>query len=320
LKHPALQYEESIKYFEVAHEATTLRGGVEESAELSAGWILCAHGQKERHHFERCSSSIEGLFQELKAQELGAAVRRSLASVAPWPAPQGEIPILWSARALSKIQLQFLRAFEGDLVLGNLSFLTDLRLPVSLPFAVEDRPDTERLACDNEGSPRRTVTVFNQGRPKALACNNRIAQQLAVPSTGHCRRQSFQSAPTVGFWNPRVVAFETAPQFERGLDWGLSVHDVDVLHHDLATGEITLRLRDTCLVHQGEEGEPVESVVIKANLIGLLQSLEHFSADSQTIGLSVIKNQQKFITEVSTPRAISRPLLIPGTVPTSHYW
>jgi predicted Zn-dependent protease len=318
IRHPVLTFEENVKYFEVAHDPKSLRGGVEETAELSISWLV---GQEKRlHTFERCGTSIEGLLRELGSPDLAAAVRRSAASVAPWPAPQGEIPILWSARALSKIQLQFLRAFEGDLVLGNLSFLTELPLPVSLPFAVEDRPDTDRLACDNEGSPRRPVTVFNQGRPKALACNNRIARQLAVASTGHCRRQSFQTAPTVGFWNPRVVAHRTEDRPESALDWGLSVRDVDVVDHDLATGEITLRLRETYLVHQGEEGEPVESVVIRANLIDLLERLEEFSVESETVGLRVTKNQQRFITEVSTPRARSRPLPIPGTVPPSHYW
>ena len=132
------------------------------------------------------------------------AVRNSIVSNSRWPVPSGDIPVLWSPRALAKLFLQFLRAFEGDMVLGNLSFLTSLPFPLELPFQVEDSPDPANIPCDHEGSPTRQVTLFNEGRPKALACNNSIAEQLAVSSTGHCRRESFQSTPTVGFWNPRI--------------------------------------------------------------------------------------------------------------------
>jgi predicted Zn-dependent protease len=269
--------------------------------------------------------SLHLFFEDLKRRNpFQEAARRARRLKNPWPAPYGEIPVLWSAPAMAKLCLQFLRGFEGDLVLRNLSFLGELPLPLKLPFYVEDRADNIPNRCDHEGSPTRSVLVFKEGRPKALAVDKRLASELAVRSTGHCRRESFQSAPTIGFWTPRLRPElgqeRPGSQLMEELQWGISVQDLEVLHFHPQTAEIRLRLTQLFLVHHGAEGESIAPVELSMNLIDLLQSLSGFSDDSRTEGFHVTKNQQRFLTEVTTPSALSHPISIPGSVPASHYW
>jgi hypothetical protein len=104
------------------------------------------------------------------------------------------------------------------------------------------------------------------------------------------------------------------------MDWGLSVQDLEVIRFNPTTGEIRLRLDQVFLVHHGEEGECVEPFELESNLIVLLSKLTVFEREAKTTGLPVAKNHQRFLTELSVPAAVSRPLKIPGQVPLNHYW
>lgn len=321
VKLPRFQYRDTVKYFEVVTSSGLTTQGREEAVEAAALWALEKDGKLHHFRHETFADQIEKTLSDFtKRNPFQRRIENSIGLLSPWPAPQGNIPVLWSPRALSKLVLQFLRGFEGDLVLGNLSFLTELALPLSLPFSVYDTPDTGRLPCDNEGSPRRKVAVFQEGRPKALACNNSVAEELQVPSTGHCRRESLYAAPTVGFWNPVLHAPQASGDLLLGMDWGISVRDLDVVRFHPTSGDIELKLTEALLVHHGEEGEWIAPVTISVNLLDLLQGLQQFGEHSETTGLQCAKRQQKFITEVSTPAAMSEPLPIPGDVPLNNYW
>jgi len=318
---PSLTYADQFKTFAVADSAGIRAGGDEESASLHCEWFGQREGREIPFREERHRSRILRLLEEIaNPTDFKERIERTLNPPPPWPSPRGEIPVLWSARAFSKLCLQFLRAFEGDLFLRSASFLTDLPTPLPLHFRVEDVPDTTYLPVDHEGSPRRTITLFHEGRPKGLACDREIARQLSVPSTGHCRRQSYQTPPTVGFWNPTIRGHRRTENLMKNMEWGLFVDDIHVIKFCPLSTELTFQLRGSRLVHHGEKGEAIEPITLTFPLLDLLQRARLFSEQGQTFGFPIYKHGQSFLTEIVSPEALSDPLAIPGQVPPSNYW
>jgi predicted Zn-dependent protease len=314
-------YEDRVTEFEVASQNGDQSHGREESASLVLQWMIQGANRRIPLRSERHRSSIAALLNELKTENpFRTQIKRSLNLANPWPSPSGEMPVLLSARAFAKICLHFLRAFEGDLFLGNLSFLGEMVPPFPVHFSALDRPGAGAAPCDHEGSPRRHVPLLKKGRPKGLACNRWVADQLSVKSTGHCRRQSYEMPPTVALWNPEIIGETTTKNPLTDLEWGLSVHDLEVLKFNPLTAEITLRLGEIALVHHGEEGEVVEPVTLVTHLFSLLGQMKRFSETSEPVGLRQAKQGQELVTEISAPQALADSLKIPGEVPLSHYW
>ncbi len=212
-----------------------------------------------------------------------------------------------------------MRGFEGDLVAGNHSLLSSLALPLALNFSIADSPESPPSDY-HEGSLRREVQLFDDGMPQAVATTRQVAEMLDTTPTGHCRRESFRDLPTVGFWNPRLKPKLSYDSLLDKVEWGISVRDVEVIRFSPRTSEIELELRENLLVHHGAEGEPVAPIRLEMKLGELLGSLEAFSATPETVGVMMRKHGQEFLTEVTTPSAVSSPLLLRGQVPLSHYW
>jgi predicted Zn-dependent protease len=320
-KFHSVAYQDRRTRFEVASSHGELTQGAEESAAFNVHWSVENPKGWNTFHAKHFGQDISPFVARLLASSaISEAIRNSNLADEPWPAPHGEVPVLWSARAFGKLCLHFLRAFEGDRVLGNHSFLNQLELPLDLPFSVGERVSPGTRPIDHEGSVRKPLVLFAGGRPRGLACNNWVAEQLAVESTGHARRQSYRSVPTVGLWNPTIEArSEKGPLVDK-LSKGVSVHDLEVLDFNPLNANIRLRLTHAYLIHHGEEGERILPVDLKANLLELLKAATTFSSETENIGLSVEKLNQQLVTEISTPAVISYPLNLPGHVPASHYW
>lgn len=317
----SFEYHDVIQQFEVCTHEGNLSHGTEESAGALASWVDQREPKKIRGRAEFWGTNIHRFLEEFKTRNpLRQEVLRLRAQKCPWPVPRGELPVFWSSRAFSKLVLLLLRGFEGDLVLDHLSYLTEVSFPLPLPFSISDVPNGEAMPVDHEGSPRKPVVVLQQGQPKSLACNHQIARQLAVPSTGHCRRESFRSPPTVGFWSPVIEPSSKQVNPLDKLEKGICVEDVQVLHFDPVSADAHLSLGGVRLIHQGELGEFVQSFELKINLLKLLSSLSSFSKSMESHALPVNKLNQCFLTEISSPAAVSNPVPIPGEVPLTHYW
>lgn len=318
---PTLAYRERVRFYEIVHSDGNQGRGQEETSSLVSWWTLDRAGRSRRFREERLRASLAAGLAELESPRLFVEeIERSRHATRLWPAPSGEMPVHWSSRAVARILHQWLRAFEGDRVLNQLSFMNEVDLPLPLPFSVIDRPEVGDDSCDHEGSPRRVVTLFHEGKPRSLACNRAIARQLEVPSTGHCRRESFRDAPTVGFWRPEMVPLCGEADLLSSLAWGLSVRDVSVLRFDPASPRMKLRLEDVRLVHQGAEGDRVEPVEMETDILSLLSSFSAFGNRAEPFGLRTPKGPQAVPVELVTPPAVSERIPIPGSVPKAQYW
>ncbi len=314
-----LSFDAEVREFETVGPEGNVSKGREEWAGGTAEWTVDRDGKLLPAREELWACGIDAFLESwAERNPFRACTERIRRQTNPWPAPAGDIPIYWSAGAVARLTHHLLRAFEGDLVLDELSFLSEAELPLPIPFSIfETAPEG---TVDHEGSPRRTLALLKEGRPRALACHNRAAAQLEVPSTGHCRRQSYLQPPQIGLWSPVVQGNEVVPSPLSQLTWGLGIGDFSVEAFDPSTGAITLLLTDARLIHQGELGEAVEVLRWETNLLKLLGSLSVLCDKPETFGFPLLKKGSRWVTSVTAPSAISRSVAVPGAVPPGHYW
>jgi predicted Zn-dependent protease len=316
-----LCFDSEIRAFErVGEDGQTSRGS-EEWAGATAEWGIERDGKLIAAREELWAAGIDSFLDIWHERNpFRARTERLLRQANPWPAPAGDIPLYWSQAAVARLAHLFLRGFEGDLVLENRSFLIELPLPLPLPFSLFETEEQGGPSVDHEGAPRKALALFRDGQPRALACNRRVAEQLSVPSTGHCRRQSFLHPPQVGLWRPAVLGNERVTSPLSQLTWGVGIGDFAVESFDPATGDVTLELTDARLIHQGELGEAIERLRWPTNLMKLLGSFTLMSEATDTFGFPILKKGSRWVTEVSAPSALSPSVSLPGAVPPSHYW
>jgi predicted Zn-dependent protease len=312
-------YREKVRTFETCCDPDAIKSGQEEDAVLNLSYSIHHRGKSKIICENTARKSIAALWNEVKQEGRFPLLRQPPSWHTPWPAPAGEVTVHWSSRAVAKFLLHFLRAFEGDLFLRQLSFLGDLENPVNLNFNVEETPISQ-TEVDHEGTARKTVSLWENGLPANLFCDLRTASLLKRSATGHARRESFLHPPIVGFWNSKLTGKSVEPALLKRVDSGLSIEDVEIIDFDLITGQISFILSDGVLVHHGEPGEAIEPLKIKCSLMSLLESFEVFSLEHRTWGLELTKKGQSFLSEFTTPDALSLKFPIPGSVPPDHYW
>ncbi len=321
VQQPVLRFEETKRRFFSDDGQESPQSGDDNWASFSARWFL-KHGRALiPFEFEIARANEAALWKSLEqGTSFEEEISLSVTSLTRWPVPKGELPVYWSSKAISVLCQQFLKAFEADRVLGDDSFLNHCQLPLSLRFSIQENAPAEG-AFDQEGSPRKALRIFSEGRPRALACRRAEAEALSVPTTGHARRLAFGESPRIGFWQPSLVPLQSRKGLLANLSHGLSIRDLSVAQYDTRSGQIALQVRGAHLVHQGKEGERTEDFVIETNLVDLLSGLEDFEekAETQSLPLSA-KGRGVPPIEISAPSALSPSVFIPGTVPLAQYW
>lgn len=315
-----IRYRDRMRRYFLAPRGESAIDGTEEEAELSIEWKVDRGDGPKSYLLHRARRSIAGLLEEIRQAD--TLRTRALEIQEPktlWPSPSGEIRLLFSAEAFASLVLCFLRGFEGDLFLNTQSFLAHAKGPLPLPFDVEDHADG-LSNVDHEGSPRKRRMLFVEGQPKGLACNAWVANQLSVPSTGHCRRDSYLKGATVGFWSLKVLGQNVTTELLKTLDQGLLVQSLEILSFHPASTKFRARLKECYLVHQGQKGERTTPLELSIDLIDLLSACEVFSDRLQATAFPLYKGGVRFLTELETPAALTRPIPVSGEVSANTYW
>jgi len=270
------------------------------------------------HHLS--SGSLDDLWNQLQSL-LGQIQKRiKLGSSEQWPLPEGPVPVGWSSQSLAKLADCFLRGFEGDLVLKDFSYLNSLSLPLGCQFSIQEKEPPLSQDIDHEGSPRKSILIFDGQKPKGLATDQTVANEFSISSTGHSRRESFERPSTISFWHPILQGNSEVNSVLSLMSEGIWVEELDVQDLDLITGTVTLYFSQINLVHQGAIGESIQPFSWTVSLLELLTSLTHFSQEKSTTGLFHTKQKQRILTEYTTPSALSLSINLPGSVPKTHYW
>lgn len=313
-------YQEKRQRFECCNESLEISTGEVETGEVKLQVRSSHRGQNLNFCHEMSSSNLKDLAQQLNKLPEEIQRRIRLGSTERWPLPQGELQVAWSSKALAKMLACFIRGFEGDLFLKNFSFLSKASLPLPFKFSIYESPDVTHLEVDHEGGTRKPLVVFDGKSPKALALDSLTANELNVESTGHSRRESFESVPSIGFWHPHLKGHSKVDSILGMMSQGIWVEDLEIDEWDLISGLVSLHFSQTNLVHQGQLGESIEPFNWTLSLTDLLGSMTHFSTQTTTCGLFHSKQKQKIFTQYTTPVALSSALDLPGSVPASHYW
>jgi predicted Zn-dependent protease len=315
-----IEFRERRQIYQSANSPEQIHTGETESGELKMDVCASHKGKSISFSHSLHSSHLNSLWEQI--DQLVPLIHRRIALGASekWPLPEGRLPVGWSHSSLAKLTDCFLRGFEGDLVLSQFSYLSQLSLPVNFPFQIFEKEASARAAIDHEGSPRKPLLIFDGKKPKFLATNNKIAREMAVPSTGHCRRATFDQPSTIGFWHPVLRGLSEKGCILELMKEGIWVEDILVQKLDITTGIAVLEFSQVNLVHQGEIGEAVEPFTWTLSIPELMGTLHHFSHDLRTTGIFHFKQKQRILTEYTTPAALSSELNLPGTVPKSHYW
>lgn len=299
-------FQESRKYFEVA-DFSGLRGDGNESHVTFKCWRESGGSHHRVPIFKRDFQSKEALFEKMGEWDESTFVWDHQG----WPAPSGTFSVVWSHNALSKLILCFLRIFEGDLVLRGGSILS--KISGKLPFHFALSEETLVPSFDHEATERKKMKIFEEGTPKTYICDRRTGERLKCESTGHCRRESFRSNPTVSFWAPQLEPYQTLKDVNSAIQSGIRVDDIEVIHFEPSTGKIIFDFSSAHFIHHGEKGERMAPLLIQSNLLDILATITHFSCTQETVVLEQLKDGQKLKVFLRTPEGLSHSFDLPGS-------
>lgn len=317
-KAPELRYEDVVRRFEVSTDPSHIFQGVEESA--NAFWKFETEAQDQKRVIQdgHSRSSVGRFWESFSENSLVPKLPESWFN--PWPSPGGPLPVLWQPKAFAKLLLPFIRAFEGDLVLKKMSFLSRMEEKLPLAFGVDDTPHVDRSHWDHEGSPLTQSTLFSDGVAKTIVCDKEIAELLQTSSTGHGRRESYLNQACVGLWNAHLKSGARQPDFLSKLAQGISIEDIVLEDFNPFSGSIQFQTKDAFLIHHGEAGEALAPARFKTSLLSILASMKEFGEMNECFGYTIRKQGQDVLTEVNVPTAFSPELDYPGEVSPQHYW
>lgn len=314
---PELLYEEVSTDYAVRKGNSDIVWGRQSEARFDATWEIAHAGVRKTYEWSLCSHFPERLMEQLKASNrLLQKVRSSMEPREKWPAPQGRMDVHLSRSCMARLIALFAKGFEGDKVLAGGNWLTQCELPLNIPLDL-DRP--EETGADAEGVPQTEVCFFKKGRPRALAVNRALAEEIGVAPNGFSFRSGFRSKPSIAIRNLRVRCPDTRSDLLRGMQKGLHVEDLRIESFSEANGEIVATLTDASLVHQGQLGEQVEPVRVLWNLKDTLESLIAFGQTRTHEGV-LPQDETGAILDVETPDALFTSLPIAGHVPMRHYF
>lgn len=251
----------------------------------------------------RCRHNIEALWKEMESDPLflDPALKKGWEN--PWPAPQGKLPVLWSAESTSKLILPLLKGLPPS---------SQWQKPAPIRFELEDKPDRTYSKADQSGTIRSQQKLVENGLPTNLL--------LGQKGSGLVRRMHYLGESAQGFWNVTLSSEFRKDKLLKDLQMGVFVGDLEVEAFDPRSTEMLLTLTNACLIHHGELGEAILPITLKSSLLDLFSSWETFSTSLRTYGYWISKPGCRFITEITAPEAFSREFFLPGSVSPSHYW
>lgn len=288
------------------------------SNHFQAQWWVSKHSRNpqffEQSYYQRDARQLLGVVE----RELPAKIEQSSQKVRPWPAPSGDIPVVWSSTATAKLVLPLLQHFEGDRVLSKQSLLA--RWPQTpLSFELSEVP-LQTQSYDAEGAERKLTHLIAGGFPKNILSNLKTSHQLQTQNSANARRASYHQAPTIGSWccllEPRN---ERVADLLASVDGGIFVEDIQVTEAQNPE-QLLVHLHDAYLIQGGKIGDAIEPITLKLGVIECCELLDSFSEKSDVVGLKFEKQGQSFLTELVTPQAFSQRIKFHGSVPTSYYW
>ena len=275
----------------------------------------------------RWSRSLTGFSESALLSQLAAErdpladLRASAEGADAWPAPKGNLAVLWTPEALAAFLEPLTALIEADRFLAGgdaLPLLAGRDEGPELAFSIVDEgAPPEAGGIDQEGNASGPTTLVDRDGVGALATTAALAAVLGRPATGHGRRPGGEGASAPVLWRPRLDGRERNATLAATLGNGLVVRRCDVR---VRAGLATVHVIDARLLHGGIAGERIEPFRVRAPYRELLASLRAFGDTRAIVGRRRRKHGHEWITEWQLPEAASLRFPVPGSVPPEHYW
>ncbi len=220
------------------------------------------------------------------------AVERALGSLKPVRVESGEMPVIFTEKALFMLfNFSLHQALKGDnVVRGKSPYAGRLGGEVASEiFTVKDRGlmpgglATERF--DDEGVPMRDKTLIEAGVLKGFLYDTYWARKAGTESTGNALRGGYSAIPVIRYTN-LVVEPGDASRDEMLAETrrGLLVDDLQGAHStNPETGEFSVVATPAWLV-EGGELRPVRGVMLAGNVYELLKELDMVGREVRSLG------------------------------------
>ncbi|NBX91794.1 MAG: hypothetical protein EB078_04975 [Proteobacteria bacterium] len=313
-----LEHQDIQKFHACYHEETQQflfanDQGVEKTGTSTFAWLQSqfsfSHGntQKQFKVFKG-RTDVPSLLSELREPWLSRH-RVTKALQKPWPAPRGELPVLWSSSVVAKLTLCLMQYLDFHIQTPQRYQTLLQTLP---PFAFQLIDNWKQAqSFDVAGTPR---------IPRVILEREKLCMEFDQIQLGNFRRQSHRDFPITAPWEPALFGIERLDKPISRLEKGLRVYEAEVVDFHPSSPHITLQIQEASLVHQGQEGDWIEPLLWSTSLTDLFRSFKIFSEDSQPHPLQLHKAGQSLFVEVTAPSALSAELHVPGSVPQNNYW
>ncbi len=157
-------------------------------------------------------------------------------------------------------------------------------------FSVLDDPTVEwavgSTSFDGEGTPSLRKSVIESGVLRSFLHDSYTAGKDSVESTGNSSRGdavwSYRSPPSISFSN-LVVAKGDATTEEMIQDTGHGVYlRLTLDNPNLATGEFSGLMMESCLIEHGELGETIRQATIGIGLLDMFSRIDMVGSESRS--------------------------------------
>ncbi len=221
----------------------------------------------------------------------GEAACRALRSLKARGMESKKLPCVFEPYVAVKLLGLLARMADAEAVFKGKSLLADKvdRSIAAECFSVLDDATLDgglaTFPFDDEGVPAQRHILIDRGRLKGFLYDNQAAHRAGLPSTGHARRMSFRSLPSISPSNLIIQAGNMEDkQMVGDLPEGLYVTDLMGLHTaNPVSGDFSLGAAGI-LIQKGQLTHPVRGLVIAGNMIEMLQNIDAVGTEVRFFG------------------------------------
>jgi PmbA protein len=204
------------------------------------------------------------------------------------PAPQGRVPVLFTAKAADMVWGTVQAALSGKRVIENSSPWSD-RLGEAVTasaLTITQDPDAGPFSCpfDDEGHPTQKLIFIDQGTLRLFYTDCTVGRGLGGGSTGNGFRPDLGSYPTPGLFNTLVsLGDRSLGELVQGLDDAIIV---DQMLGDGAgiSGDFSINVDLGYRIHRGEIQGRVKDTMVAGNVYTALLNLLALGNDGEWNG------------------------------------
>lgn len=204
------------------------------------------------------------------------------------PAPQGRVPVLFTAKAADMLWATVQAALSGRRVIESSSPWSDrLGEQVTAPaLTICQDPDSGPYSCpfDDEGTPTRPLTFVDRGILRLFYTDCTVGRELGGGSTGNGFRPDLGSYPTPGVFNTLVT-----PGDRCLADLVGDLEDAIVVDQILGdgagiSGDFSINVDLGYRIHKGEIQGRIKDTMVAGNVYTALLNLIALGNDGEWNG------------------------------------